>query len=190
MDKQDKQTTEEPKKEEVQQPEKAKEPEASKEPEAIQEPEVKKPEKPKGPKEPKLPKKEVKVSGKLKNIIAEIEKLTVLELADLVKALEEKFGVSAVPMAASAAVPAAAGGQPGQAGNEEKTIFNVVLTQTGAQKIQVIKALRLIKPDLGLQETKKITESVPEQILTEVNKKQAEEAKKKLEEAGATVELK
>ena len=133
---------------------------------------------------------EVKVSTKLFSLIKEIEELTVLELSDLVKALEDKFGVSAVPIAASAAVPAAAAGQLGQARAEEKTIFNVVLAQTGAQKIQVIKALRKIKPDLGLQDAKKTSESAPEQILTEVNKKQAEEAKKLLEEAGATVELK
>lgn len=93
-------------------------------------------------------------------------------------------------MAASAAAPTAAAGQLGQANAEEKTIFNVVLAQTGAQKIQVIKALRKIKPDLGLQDAKKTSESAPEQILTEVNKKEADEAKKLLEEAGATVELK
>ncbi len=137
--------------------------------------------------EPKLPKKEIKISAKLGQIITEIEKLTVIELADMVKALEEKFGVSGVPMAAPAA---GATGPAAEKPGEEQTIFNVVLTQTGNQKIQVIKALRQIKPTLGLQEAKKISESAPEEILNQVNKKEAEEAKQKLEAAGATVELK
>lgn len=141
-------------------------------------------------KEAPKPKKEVKVSGKLKKIIEEVEKLTVLELADLVKALEDRFGVAAAPVAAPTAGPAQA--QPSQAtgSSPEQTIFNVILTQTGANKIQVIKALRQIKTDLGLQEAKKMTEEAPQEILSQVKKKEAEEAKKKLEEAGATVELK
>lgn len=141
------------------------------------------------PKNPKNSKKEVKVSGKLKNIITEIEKLTVLELSDLVKALEEKFGVKAIPMAAPAPI-AAEEKREKKEPKEEKTIFNVVLSQTGPNKIQVIKALRQIKPTLGLAEAKKITEETPQEILTQVKKEEAEEAKKKLETAGATVELK
>ena len=133
--------------------------------------------------------KKVKVSAKLAKIITEIEKLTVLELSDLVKALEDKFGVSGVPIAAAPAQPQVKSNQASQFSSEQ-TIFNVILAQTGPNKIQVIKALRKIKPTLGLQETKKITESTPEEILHEVNKKEAEEAKKKLEESGATVELK
>jgi len=151
-----------------------------------------KPSLPSKPSEAKKEKTEIKVSAKLKNIIAEIEKLTVLELADLVKALEEKFGVAAVPAATPAATPTpVAPGQPGQAPAqaEEKAICNLVMTQSGANKIQVIKALRKIKPDLGLQDAKKLTEELPAEILKEAKKKDAEEAKKLLEEAGAKVEL-
>ena len=175
------QITEQPKKEVVQTADESKKPEAPKKPEASKE--SKKIEK------PKKETKEIKVSAKLSSIIANVEKLTVLELADLVKALEDKFGVSGVPVAAA---PTAAQAQSNQAvgPSSEQTIFNVVLAQTGPNKIQVIKALRKIKPTLGLQDAKKISESAPEEILNQVNKKEAEEAKKKLEEAGAKVELK
>jgi len=182
--------TEEPKKEDTQPTEEFKKKtqsvEESKKPEAPKKPEASK--KSKKTKEPKVS-KEVKISAKLSNIIKDIEKLTVLELADLVKALEDKFGVSGVPVAAA---PATARAQSDQAAGPslEQTIFNVVLAQTGANKIQVIKALRKIKPTLGLQDAKKMSESAPEEVLNQVNKKEAEEAKKKLEAAGATVELK
>ena len=114
-----------------------------------------------------------------------VEEMTVLELADLVKALEEKFGVSAAMMAAPAAA-AAASDEP----KEEQTVFNVVLTSAGAQKIAVIKAIRELVPTLGLAEAKGLADSAPKEVLTGVNKKTAEEAKAKLTAAGATVELK
>lgn len=135
-------------------------------------------------------KKEVKVSKNIGSIMEEIEKLSVLELADLVKALEDKFGVSAAPVAA---VPAAAGAAPGaeEAGpSEEQTTFNVVIANAGATKISVIKAVRELNQNLGLKEAKDLVESAPKEVLTGVNKSEAEEAKKKLEAAGATVELK
>ena len=113
--------------------------------------------------------------------------MTVLELSDLVKALEEKFGVSAAPVAvATQAASADSSGEP----KEEQTIFNVVLSETGGNKIGVIKAVRELVPTLGLQEAKTLVESAPKDVLTGVNKATAEEAKKKLEAAGAKVELK
>jgi large subunit ribosomal protein L7/L12 len=135
----------------------------------------------------KTPEAEVKVSAKLQSIIDEVEKLTVLELSDLVKALEEKFGVSAsAPMAMAMAPGAAADAAP----VEEKDEFDVVLTSPGANKIAVIKAVRELDQKLGLIEAKKLVESAPQPILTAAKKDAAEEAKKKLEEAGAQVELK
>lgn len=123
---------------------------------------------------------------KLDEIIAAVEKLSVLELADLVKALEEKFGVSTAPVAvAGAAAPAAA-----EAAAEEKSEYDVVLADAGANKIAVIKALREIKTDLGLVEAKTLAESAPKPVLEGAKKEDAEAAKAKLEEAGAKVELK
>ncbi len=128
------------------------------------------------------------VSAKVEKVIAAVEELSVLELADLVHALEEKFGVSAsAPMMMAGAAPAAAGDA---APAEEKTEFNVVLTGAGANKIAVIKAVRELVPSLGLAEAKAVVESAPKAVLEGVNKEKAEEAKKKLTEAGATVELK
>jgi len=127
------------------------------------------------------------VSKNLAEIIQKIEKLTVLELAELVKNLEEKFGVSAAAPAAAAPDPASAG-QASQA--EEKTEFKVVLADGGAKKIAVIKAVRELKPDLGLKEAKDLVESAPKQLLDGIKKEEAEQAKKKLEAAGAQVELK
>jgi len=122
------------------------------------------------------------------NILKAVEEMTVLDLADLVKALEEKFGVTAQPLAAAATVSSetSAGEEP----KEEQTVFNVVLSQMGANKIGVIKAVRELVPTLGLQEAKTLVESAPKEVLTAVNKATAEEAKKKLEGAGAKVELK
>lgn len=127
------------------------------------------------------------MNDKILKIIEEVEKLTVLELADLVKAIEEKFGVSA-QLVASAQTPSAVEG-PGEP-KEEQTTFNVVLTNAGANKISVIKAVREVVPTLGLAEAKTLVESAPKEVLVGVNKATAEEAKKKLEAAGATVELK
>lgn len=126
---------------------------------------------------------------KITKLLEEIGKLTVLELNDLVKALEEKFGVPA-PMLQ----PAVAGPVPSASGEatteEAQTVFNVVLTGAGANKISVIKAVREINQVLGLKEAKDLVEAAPKEVLTAVNKATAEEAKKKLETAGATVELK
>lgn len=133
------------------------------------------------------PKASKQVSANLEKIIEQIEKLTVIELADLVHALEEKFGVTAAaPMAV-----VAAGAAPAEAGEpaEEKTTFNVVLTSGGANKIAAIKAVREIVPTLGLKEAKDLVEAAPKPVLESVNKATAEEAKAKLTAAGATVEL-
>jgi len=129
--------------------------------------------------------------AKVEDIIKQIEELSVLELNDLVKALEEKFGVSAAPVAVAATTaPAAAASGSAEEPKEEQTTFNVVLTNAGANKISVIKAVREINQTLGLKEAKDLVEAAPKEILTGVNKSTAEEAKKKLEAAGATVELK
>ena len=124
-------------------------------------------------------------SEKITALVEEVKGLTVLELNDFVKALEEEFGVSAAAMAAPAAGGAAAGG----AAAEEKTEFDVVLAEIGAEKIKVIKAVREIT-GLGLAEAKALVESAPKAIKEAVGKDDAEEMKKKLEEAGAKVELK
>lgn len=126
------------------------------------------------------------MSDKLTKIIAEVEKLTVLELGELVAAMEEKFGVSASP----AVAPAQAGPAESTETKEEQTTFNVVLTAAGANKISVIKAVREVVPTLGLAEAKTLVESAPKEVVVGVNKATAEEAKKKLEATGATVELK
>lgn len=132
-------------------------------------------------------KKETKsVSGDLEKIISSIEKLSVLELADLVHALEDRFGVTAAAPMAMAATPAAgASTEPA----EEKTSFNVILTSAGANKIGVIKAVREIVPTLGLKEAKDLVEAAPKPVIEGVKKESAEEAKGKLTAAGATVEL-
>ena len=127
------------------------------------------------------------MSDKFDKIITEIEKLSVLELAELVKALEEKFGVKA--QAAMVAAPAAAGAGDAGAGAEEKTSFTVMLTSAGEQKIAVIKAVRDIT-GLGLKEAKDLVDAAPKAVKENVAKDQAEEMKKTLTEAGATVELK
>jgi len=133
-------------------------------------------------------------NDKLSKLIEEIGKLSVLELADLVKALEEKFGVSAAPQVA---VPSASSGQaapdqgqPAGEGISEQTTFNVVLASAGTNKISVIKAVREINNNLGLKEAKDLVETAPKEVATGVNKQTAEEAKKKLEAAGAKVEIK
>ncbi len=118
-----------------------------------------------------------------------IEEMSVLELSDLVKALEEKFGVSAQTMVAAAA-PASSATADADAPKEEQTVFNVVLTGAGANKIAVIKVLRELVPTLTLVEAKGKVDTAPQEILSQVNKKTAEEAKTKLTTAGATVELK
>lgn len=132
--------------------------------------------------------KEVQVSGKLGSIIKDIEGLKVLELSELVKALEEKFGVTAAaPVAVAGAVPAAGAEE---AADEGQTTFNVVLTEGGANKISVIKAVRELVPTLGLKEAKDLVDGAPKQVLEGVGKDAANEAKQKLETAGGKVELK
>ena len=118
-------------------------------------------------------------------LVEELSKLTVLEAADLAKALEEAWGVSA---AAAVAVAAPAGGEAAPAA-EEQTEFDVILTGDGGKKIQVIKEVRAIT-GLGLTEAKTLVESAPKAVKEAVNKAEAEEIKKKIEEAGGTVELK
>jgi len=124
--------------------------------------------------------------AKIEEMIKEIETMTVLELSDLVKAIEEKFGVTA-----AAPVMAAAAGAPGAAAAvvEEKTVFTVVLTSAGANKINVIKEVRAIT-SLGLKEAKDLVDGAPKPVKESVPKAEADELKKKLEAAGATVELK
>lgn len=134
-----------------------------------------------------LEEKSASLSNSLKEIVEKIEKLSVLELADLVHALEEKFGVSAAaPVAVAGAAPTA--GAAGEAA-EEQTTFNVILASAGANKIGVIKAVREIVPTLGLKEAKDLVEAAPKPVLEGVNKEAANEAKTKLTAAGATVEL-
>lgn len=146
-----------------------------------------KPSQPSEPSEPSKPK--VKVSAKLEKIIGEIEKLQVLELSELVKALEEKFGVTAAPQVAVAPSGQAAPGG-GDEGASEQTTFNVILAESGANKISVIKAIRELVPTLGLKEAKDLVDAAPKQVLEGVNKETANEAKQKLETAGGKVELK
>jgi len=119
-------------------------------------------------------------------ILEAIENMTVLELSELVKAMEEKFGVSA---AAPVAVAAAGGAAPAAAGGEEKSEFTVVLASAGDKKINVIKAVREAT-GLGLKEAKELVDGAPKPVKENVAKAEADELKAKLEEAGATVELK
>lgn len=128
----------------------------------------------------------VAVPAKFEKLVAEIEKMSVLDLSELVKVLEEKFGVSAAAPMMMGAAPAAAGAAEAA---EEKSEFDVELTAVGAQKINVIKAVREIT-GLGLKEAKDIVDAAPKAVKEKVSKADAETIKKKLEEAGATVTLK
>ena len=122
----------------------------------------------------------------LNKIVEELSGLTVLEVSELVKSLETKWGVSAAaPVAA-----AAAGGGAAAPAAEEKTEFDVILTDAGANKIGVIKEVRGVVPGLGLAEAKKLVESAPQKLKEGVKKEEAEEIKKKMEAAGAKVEIK
>ena len=119
------------------------------------------------------------------DIIAAIESMTILELADLVKEMEEKFGVSAAaPVVAGAAAAAPAEEV------EEKTEFDVVLKEAGAKKLNVIKIVREVKPGLGLKEAKDMVDNCPSTLAEGISKDAAEEMKKKFEEAGAVIEIK
>jgi large subunit ribosomal protein L7/L12 len=122
-------------------------------------------------------------------LVDQLSALTVLEIADLVKQLEAKWGVSAAaPVAVAAAGPAAAG--PAAAAAEEKTSFDVILTDAGGNKIAVIKEVRAAVQGLGLAEAKALVESAPKPVKEGVTKEEAEEIKKKIEAAGAKVEIK
>ena len=125
----------------------------------------------------------------LAKIVEDLSALTVLEAAELSKLLEEKWGGSAAAPVAVAAVPGAGGGDAAPAG-EEQTEFTVVLTNGGDKKINVIKEVRGARPDLGLKEAKDLVEGAPQNVVENVSKQAAEELKKKLEEAGAQVEIK
>ena len=128
------------------------------------------------------------MANKVEGIIESVDKLTVLELNELVKALQEKYGVSAaVPVAAMAAPGAGAAGEAAPA-EEEKSTFDVVLVSAGEKKIQVIKAVREVT-SLGLKEAKDLVESAPQPVKTGVQKDEAEAVKAKLEAEGATVEI-
>jgi large subunit ribosomal protein L7/L12 len=126
------------------------------------------------------------MSDKVQKLVDQVSELSVLEVAELVKALEEKFGVTAAPVAVAGGAVAAATDAPA----EEKTEFDVVITDAGANKIAVIKAVREIKTDLGLVEAKNLVETTPATVLEGAKKEDADAAKAKLEEAGAKVELK
>ena len=125
----------------------------------------------------------------LDKIVDDLSALTVMEAAELSKLLEEKWGVSAAAPVAMAAVAAPGGGAPAEAA-EEQTEFTVVLTAGGDKKINVIKEVRAVRPDLGLKEAKDLVEGAPQNVKENVSKQEAEDVKKKLEEAGASVTIK
>ena len=133
-------------------------------------------------------KEEIKLSADAKKVIESVEKMTVLELSELVKALEDKFGVVAAAPVAVAAASGAVGGEADGAA-EEKDEFDVILASVGDKKINVIKEVRTIT-GLGLKEAKELVEGAPKPVKEGAKKDEAEEIKTKLEEAGATVELK
>ena len=141
---------------------------------------------PKEEKETKKKEKKVATTGSVDQIVEMVEKMTVLELSELVKLLEDRFGVTAAaPMMMGGMMPAAAAAE----GAEEQTEFDVVLKDFGSQKIQVIKVVRALT-GLGLIEAKKMVEDVPSTVKEGAQKAEAEDMKKQLEEAGATVEIK
>lgn len=139
--------------------------------------------------ETKAPEAKAEVPAKFKDLVDQMDKMSVLDLSEFVKVLEDHYGVSAAAPVAMVAGGAAPAGEAAEAA-EEKTSFDVVLANAGAQKIQVIKAVREIKPDLGLKEAKDLVDGAPKELLKGAKKEDAEAAKTKLEAAGATVELK
>lgn len=127
------------------------------------------------------------MSDKVQKLVDAVKELSLMEVSELVKALEEEFGVSAAaPMMMAGPAAGAAAAAPA----EEKTEFDVILKDAGANKIGAIKAVRTLKPELGLSEAKTFVESAPKPVLVGADKKVAEEAKKALEAAGCVVELK
>jgi large subunit ribosomal protein L7/L12 len=127
--------------------------------------------------------------AKLEQLVEDLSALTVLEAAELAKLLEDKWGVSAAAPVAVAAAPAAAGAAAA-APVEEQTEFTVVLVAGGDKKINVIKEVRAVRSDLGLKEAKDLVEGAPQNVKENISKQEAEDIKKKLEEAGATVQIK
>lgn len=134
-------------------------------------------------------KKEVQVPEKFKNLISEIEKMSVLDLSELVKILEEKFGVSAAAPVMAGAVPGSAAAASAGPAAEEKSEFNIELTSAGDNKIAVIKAVKEVT-QLGLKEAKDLVDAAPKIIKENVKKAEAEEIKKKIEQTGAQITLK
>jgi large subunit ribosomal protein L7/L12 len=126
----------------------------------------------------------------LEKLVDDLSALTVLEASELSKLLETKWGVSAAAPVAVAAAPGAGGGAAPAEAAEEQTEFTVVLTAGGDKKINVIKEVRSVRPDLGLKEAKDLVEGAPQNVKENVSKQEAEEVKKKLEEAGASVTIK
>jgi large subunit ribosomal protein L7/L12 len=126
------------------------------------------------------------MSAKTDKILADVKELSLMEVAELVKAMEEEFGVSA----AAPVMVGAAAGAAAAAPAEEKTEFTVILKDGGSNKIGAIKAVRTLKPDLGLGEAKAFVEGAPKTVLEDVKKQEADDAKKVLEEAGCVVEIK
>jgi large subunit ribosomal protein L7/L12 len=127
--------------------------------------------------------------SKLEKLVEDLSTLTVLEASELSKLLEEKWGVSAAAPVAVAAAGGGAAAAPAEAA-EEQTEFTVTLTDGGDKKINVIKEVRSVRPDLGLKEAKDLVEGAPQNVKENVSKQEAEEVKKKLEEAGASVTIK
>ena len=125
----------------------------------------------------------------LQKIAEELSQLTILEASELTKILEEKWGVSAAAPAAVMAMPTGAGGVAEAAEVEEKTEFDLILKDVGAKKIQVIKAVRTVRSDLGLKEAKDLVDSAPAKVLEGASKEAVEDGKAKLEAEGATVEI-
>ena len=128
------------------------------------------------------------MSEKVEKLIEEVKELTVLELSEVVKALEEEFGVSAAAPAAVAAAPVAGGAAPAAAA-EEKTDFDVILTEAGQEKVKVIKVVKDIT-GLGLKDAKALVDGTPKAVKEGASKEEADDIKAKLEEVGATIELK
>ncbi len=126
------------------------------------------------------------MTEKVEKLVAAVKELSLMEVSELVKALEEEFGVTAAAPMMMGAMPGAAAAAPA----EEKTEFTVVLKDAGSNKIGAIKVIRTLKPELGLGEAKAFVESAPKNVLEDVKKEDAEAAKKALEEAGCVVELK
>ena len=130
------------------------------------------------------------MTKKIEELVEEVSKLSVLELSELVTALQEKLGISAMPMAAASAPTGATAAEPAPAATDEGGLKTVVMTNAGANKINVIKALREINQNLTLMDAKVMTEAVPAEVLKDAKAEDAKSAEEKLKAAGATVEVK